>query len=202
MRNASLATRGERAATLRRRAVSPLFCASPLSHPLSLPLRLPSFVFLLLLLLALSFSHSFFSALLFPSTRGLSLTHSLTPPSTSSDRLFILLFFLLFVPTFEYVCTSAAVRSSCFRSTYPNLPLLLSFSVFSLLIAYSFAFCLSLVIRQAYLSFSLTRDPDTLLFTLASTFIRHSSRLPSLLCAPSFVSFYLLHSLFSSIYPR
>lgn len=76
MRNASLATRGERAATLRRRAVTPLFCTSPLSHPLSFPLRRPSFAFLLLLLLALSFSHSFFSALLFPSTRGLSFAHS------------------------------------------------------------------------------------------------------------------------------
>lgn len=202
MRNASLATRGERAATLHRRAVSPLSCTSPLSHlPLSLPLRRLSFV-LLFLLLALSFSLSFFSPLLFLSTRGSSFAHSLAPQPTSSDRLLI----LLFIPTFEYVCTSAAVLFvlSFDLPQSPSSAILLRL-LLSLSLSSSFTLSLSLSVSCSSLSvtslsLSLSHDIPILSSPL---WCRHSSRalpaFPFFLLLSFPVSFFLPHSLFSSV---
>lgn len=165
MRNASLATRGERAATLHRRAVSPLSCTSPLSHlPLSLPLRRLSFV-LLFLLLALSFSRSFFSPLLFLSTRGSSFARSLAPQPTSSDRLLV----LLFIPTFEYVCTSAAVLFvlSFDLPQSPSSAILLRL-LLSLSLSSSFTLSLSLSVSCSSLSVT------SLSLSLSHTISRYS----------------------------
>lgn len=199
MRNASLATRGERAATLHRRAVSPLSCTSPLSvapSPLTLlrsPLPSPSSFVLSLVLFSLTLS---IDARFLIRSLARSSAHLVRPSPRPPLHPHFRVRMYVSRGALRAFVRPTPISLLCYPPPSSSLSLSLS-SSFTLSLSLSVS-CSSLSVTS--LSLSLSHDIPILSSPL---WCRHSSRalpaFPFFLLLSFPVSFFLPHSLFSSV---